>query len=209
MRLIAITLIVIALQGCGTVGSTKLNMQPVQSTVFEFQDQRPEEQRITAKYQESSGEITHLGDDAVSPSGSDLVKTWLNNKLSSQLARKKVVLEEFSIQILDPGAAIDEQRLNQANASAGADPISSLLARWVITGIENTRSEKIVSVRIAGKIGEQEFNGSGRESFKGRVTESNINSVIVQALDAAISDITRLLTASNLPSELATQPNKE
>lgn len=60
MRLIAITLIIMTLQGCGTVGSTKLNMQPVQSTVFEFQDQRPEDQRISTKFQESSGEITQL-----------------------------------------------------------------------------------------------------------------------------------------------------
>jgi len=206
MRLIAITLIAITLQGCGTVGSTKLNTQPVQSTVFEFQDQRPEEQRITAKFHEPGGEITQLGDDAVSPPSPDLVKTWLNNKLSYQLAQKKVVLKEFSVRILDPTVSIDEQRFEQSTASSGADPISSLLARWLITATESARSEKTVSVQIAGKVGEQEFTGSGRGSFKGRVTENNINSVITQALDAAIADITRLLTAHILPSESAAQP---
>jgi len=202
MRLIAVTLIVMTLQGCGTVGSTKLNMQPVQSTVFEFQDQRPDDQRVTVKHQGPNGEITQLGDDAISPPGPDLVRSWLNNKLSSQLAHKKVVLDEFSVQILDPKVAINEQGMDQA--TAGADPISSLFARWVIVGIESARSGKTVIVQITGKIEKQEFTGSGRENFKGRVTESNINSVIVQALDAVISDITRLLTASN--SELAKQP---
>ncbi len=207
MRLIATVLIVVILQGCGTAGSLKLNLQPIQSTVFEFQDQRPEEQRITAKYHESSGEITQLGDDAVSPSGPDLVKTWLNNKLSSQLAQKKVVLKEFSVRIFDPTVSIDEQRFEQSTASSGADPISSLLARWIITGIESSKSEKAVSVQIAGKIGDQEFTGSGRGSFKGRVTESNINSVIVQALDAVISDIMQTMALLDPPSKAATQPN--
>jgi hypothetical protein len=207
MRQIAITLIVIAtLQGCGTTRSTKLNVQPVQSTAFEFQDQRPEEQRITARYQESGGEITQLGDDTVYPPGPDLFKTWLNNKLLPRLTHKKVVLKEFFVRVLDPAASIDERAFDQATASSGADPISSLLARWLITATESTRSGKIVSVQISGKIGEQEFTGSGEGSFKGRVTEGNINSVIVQALDAAVSDITRLLTAGNSPSELAKQP---
>ncbi len=208
MRLIAITLIITALQGCGTAGSTKLNIQLAQSTVFDFQDQRPEDQRISTKFHGSSGEITQLGDDAVSPSGPDLVKTWLSNKLSSRLVRKKIVLQEFSIRILDPKVVINEQSMDHAVASTPtADPISPLLARWFIIGIEGARSEKMVSVQIAGKIGEQEFTGGGRESFKGRVTESNINSVIIQALDAAISDITRLLTVHDLSSELGAQPN--
>ncbi len=207
MRLIAITLIAITLQGCGTVSSTKLNTQPVQSTVFEFQDQRPEEQRITAKFHEPAGEITQLGDDAVSPPSPELVKTWLNNKLSYQLAQKKVVLKEFSVRILDPTVSIDEQRFEQSTASSGADPISSLLARWLITATESARSEKTVSVQIAGKVGEQEFTGSGRGSFKGRVTENNINSVITQALDATISDIMQTMAFLEPPSKAATQPN--
>lgn len=207
MRLIATILIVVILQGCGTAGSIKLDLQPTQSAVFEFQDLRPEEQRITTKYHESSGEITQLGDDAVSPPGPDLVKTWLNNKLSSQLAQKKVVLKEFSVRILDPSVSIDEQRFEQSTASSGADPISSLLARWIITGIESSKSEKKVSVQIAGKVGDQEFTGSGRGNFKGRVTENNINSVIAQALDTVISDIMQTMALLDPPSKTAIQPN--
>lgn len=140
------------------------------------------------------GKSHSLCDDTVSPSGPDLVKTWLNNKLSSQLVRKKIVLQEFSIRILDPKVVINEQSMDHAVASTPtADPISPLLARWFIIGIEGARSEKTVSVQIAGKIGEQEFTGGGRENFKGRVTESSISSVIVQALDTAVSDIERLL----------------
>lgn len=208
MRSIASSLAVLALVGCGTVGSTKLDVRTSEPVAFSFLDERPAEQRATLKSQEMYGELTRLGDDAITPTGPALLKTWLNEKLSTRLAGATVVLREFSVEILDPAVSIDEGRFGAAMESTpGADPVSGLLARWLIGGIESVKSDKTVGVRISGKIRDREFSGRGGGSFKGRVSEDNINSVITQALDAAVADIELLLAPSgNIPPDSTAKP---
>jgi hypothetical protein len=55
--------------------------------------------------------------------------------------------------------------------------------------VERIKSEKYVGVRISGKLGDNSFTSRGDGNFKGRVSETDINSVITQALELAATQI--------------------
>ena len=194
--------------GCGTVGSTKLDVTPPRFAAFKIRDERPAEQRTSSKTKESYGEVSRLGDDAVTPPGPELLKAWLGDKIGARLLGRQIVLSEFSVQVVDPAVQINEQGFSNAMASTpGANPGSGLLARWLIGGIESVKSDKTIGVRIAGKFDGSDFVARGGGSFKGRVSQANINSVITQALEGAVTEIERLLTGSaEPPSNPALQP---
>ena len=180
--------------GCGTVGSTKLDVTPPKFAAFEIHDERPAEQRTSSKAKEAYGEVSRLGDDAMTPPGPELLKAWLGDKIGARLLGKKIVLSEFSVQVVDPAVQINEQGFNNAMASTpGANAVSGLLARWLIGGIESAKSDKTVGARIAGKFDGADFAARGGGSFKGRVSQANINSVIAQALEGAVIEIERLI----------------
>jgi hypothetical protein len=194
--------------GCGTVGSTKLDVPPAKFAAFEIQDERPAEQRTSSKTKEPYGEVSRLGDDAMTPAGPELLKAWLGDKIGARLSGKQIVLSEFSVQVVDPAVQINEQSFNNAMASTpGANPVSGLFARWLIGGIESLKSDKTVGVRIAGKFDGSDFVARGGGSFKGRVSEANINSVITQALEGTVKEIERLLLGpAEPPSSPALKP---
>lgn len=183
-----------ALSACGTVNSTRLEVAAPAFTGFEVRDERPLPQRTSAKTVESHGEITSLGDDAIAPSAPELLKAWLGGKLGERLSGRTIVLSEFFVQITDPNVSLDEGRLNQAMASTpGADALSGLVARWIIGGIESARADKTVGVRIGGKVDQKEFWAGASGLFKGRVSETDINSVIAEALGNASAEIEKAL----------------
>jgi len=190
MRLMYTTAVLLALTGCGTVTSTKLDLAVHQAPDFEILDERPAETRVTHKSQNPEGEVTSLGDDGVNPSGPLLLQSWLSKSFSSRLSGKKLTLQEFSVEITDPTVTVDNQGFSNAVASTpGADPLSAMLAYWLIVGVERVKSEKYVGVRISGKLGDNAFTSRGDGNFKGRVSESDINSVITQALELAATQI--------------------
>src|SRR2546427_9154168 len=107
--------------GCGTVGSTKLDVTPPKFAAFEVRDERPAEQRTSSKTKESYGEVSRLGDDAVTPPGPELLKAWLGDKIGARLLGRQIVLSEFSVQVVDPAVQINEQdrkstRLNSSHS---------------------------------------------------------------------------------------------
>jgi len=197
-------LAVLLLFGCGTTGSTQINVVAAKFTAFDIKDERPLDQRASSKATEPYGEVSRLGDDAISPSGPELLKAWLGDKLGERLSGKKIVLTEFFVQVVDPKVAIDERRLG--NAAASAPPVSGLFARWLIGGIDSVKSDKTVGVRIGGTVDGVDFSARGGGSFKGRVSAGNINSVITQALDSAVTDIGRLINEAPLPSSPSQAP---
>lgn len=207
MRQLLTMLTVLLLFGCGTTGSTRIDIAPAKFTAFDIKDARPLDQRVSSKATESYGEISRLGDDAITPSGPQLLKVWLGEKLGERLSGKMIVLSEFSVQIVDPKVTLDEHRFSNAMASTpGANAVSGLLARWLIGGIESVKSDKTVGVRITGTVDSAEFSARGGGSFKGRVSEANINSVITQALDSVVIEIGRLIKEPPLPSKPSLQP---
>jgi len=196
------------LAGCGTVGSTKLDVAAAKFAAFEIKDDRPIEERESSISRNSYGELSRLGDDAITPSGPQLLKAWLGRKLGERLSGKTIVLKEFSVQVVDPKVTLDGGGFSSAMAATpAANPVSGLLALVFIGAIESAKSNKTVGVRITGTIDNVEFLASGGGSFKGRVSEANINSVITQALDHAASEIERLIKESPaLPSNPPLQP---
>jgi hypothetical protein len=193
---VAIVATALALSGCGSVATTKLNVTSKEVTSFAFRDERPLELRLSYKNAASYGETTRLGDDSISPSGPVLVKAWLHDKLGARLAGKKIVLTEFSVEVFDPAVSINEQNFQNAMASTpGAGPLAGALARLLVGGIESARSDKTVGVKIGGKIDDDDFNARGGGAFKGRVLGDDINSVITQALDNTVSEIDKVLSA--------------
>lgn len=203
-----VVLAALLLTGCGTAGSTKVEVAAATFTAFEIKDDRSTEERASSQTTESYGEVSRLGDDAITPSGPQLLKAWLGDKLGERLSGKTIVLSEFSVQVVDLKVTINERGFGNAMASTpGASPMSGLLARWLIGGIESAKSDKTVGVRIGGKIDNVNFSARGGGSFKGRVSEANINSVITQALDNAATEIERLIKeAPALPSNPTLQP---
>ena len=190
MRSASLALTALLLSGCGTTTATKLDVRPASSTSFELRDERRFDQRITTTSRQSSGETTILGDDGVSPPLPQLFTTWLEKTLSKPLAGKVILLREFSVEIYDPDAVVNEQQYsNAASSTPGAGILGILLGRILVGGIESARMEKTVTVRINGSVGEREFSARESGGFRGRVTEADVNSVIVRTLDAVVVEI--------------------
>jgi hypothetical protein len=187
---------------CGTVESTRVNYKVVDSISFRFEDERPIEERLTARTSSVAGRTTLMGDDSISPSGPMLLRSKLGEALSEEISGAKVLLSEFSVQIFEPAAQINEQAFQSAaNSVPGAGIAGVLLGRLFVGGIEAVKSEKTVRVRISGAVDAVRFGASTYGTFKGRVTEDNINSVILKALDETVGNIKEELAKHRATSE--------
>jgi hypothetical protein len=206
MRSIWMAAFAMALSGCGTVASTKLDIASHQPPTFELVDERPAEVRVTRKSSGLEGDVTSLGDDGINPAGPKLLQSWLSQHFSSRIAGRQLILQEFSVEITDPTVSVDNQEFGTAVAATpGADPLSAMLAYWLIVGVERIKSEKYVGVRISGKLGDNSFTSRGDGNFKGRVSETDINSVITQALELAATQIDIFLKTEEEASKAATR----
>jgi hypothetical protein len=172
----------LVLAACGTVDSTKLDVKSAETRIFEFQDHRLPTERETSRTGKGGEVLTRLGDDRISPSGPALLRAWLHDRGPQTLEGKRVVLEEFLVQVYEP----------PVRAMAGAEA-AGLLGLLLGHGIAATNSPKAVTVRISGTVNGKEFAAIGLRSFKGRVQENDINSVISEALDEATAKIANIL----------------
>jgi hypothetical protein len=166
----------------------KIATQQPDKTEFAFQDQRAADQRLSRTLNSIAGQNSYFGDD-------NLLKAWLHNKLAAQLKDKQVTLLEFVVNVYDPAVSVDMDRVN---ANARVTPNGAALAPLTglfIHGIESVTSEKVVQVKIQGKVQTDEFSAVESENFRGRVTESNIQTIIIRALDKAVADVKLLMSA--------------
>jgi Asp-tRNA(Asn)/Glu-tRNA(Gln) amidotransferase B subunit len=185
----------LCLCACGTTSSVKIATQQPDKTEFAFQDQRAADQRLSRTLNSIAGQNSYFGDDNLSPSPPELLKAWLHNKLAAQLKDKQVTLLEFVVNVYDPAVSVDMDRVN---ANARVTPNGAALAPLTglfIHGIESVTSEKVVQVKIQGKVQTDEFSAVESENFRGRVTESNIQTIIIRALDKAVADVKLLMSA--------------
>ena len=67
IRLMIMAVIAVIVTGCGTTASTKLDVAVAKRGAFEFRDERPGNNRISAKTVQYGGETTTIGDDAIQP----------------------------------------------------------------------------------------------------------------------------------------------
>jgi hypothetical protein len=171
----------LALTACGTVESTKLDVKSTETRIFEFQDHRLPAARETTRTGRDGDVLTRLGDDRLSPSGPALLRAWLHNKGPAALEGKRVVLEEFLVQVYEP-----------LPMTAGME-VAGFMGLLVAHAIAATDGPKVVTVRISGTVNGMEFAAMRLRDFKGRLQEREINSVITEALDEATAKIANIL----------------
>ena len=168
------------LVACGSTASVKLNPKIAAAipdkTSFVLVDARPADERVSSMSGGSYGETRTYGDDTLVPPVPDLLKAWLHNNASADLAGKTITLDKFTVNVLDP-TIVTIQGM----------PDTGLVGR----GFAEMMKDKLVYVRISGKVGGEEFSARESASFKARVSEDNVQATLVGALDKAVADIRR------------------
>lgn len=178
------------LVGCGTASSVRVNVPTSDRVTFQFSDERPTEDRKSRLEKSRSGVTSFYGDETLLPAAPDLFKSYLAANLNGVLSGKTVKLSVFSVSASDPRVSIDGERLDNASRSVqNANPLSMMLAVPLILGIESIKSHKLVSVRILSLVDEQEFSSQCSDSFQGRATENNIQTVVLTCLEQIGHDI--------------------
>jgi len=174
------------LAGCGTVDAVRFHIDASASSPPALRDERPPSDRKSNWTRGYAGELTTLGDDSVSPSAPVLFWNRVGVKLGDKLAKHEVVLARFSIQVLDPSRPNASRTVSRAREDGTAQTRLDLILTFLSArSVEAVRSEKIVDVHISGKIGGVDFSISEYGAFPGRVTEEEIRSVILKAIDRA------------------------
>lgn len=205
---------VLLLAACGAVESTKLDVVPITTTAFSFQDDRPAEDRHSAVINSIGGKSTMLADDTINPPGPALLQTWLSRKLDKPLAGKTVALRVFSVQIYEAPTSswTDNRSAYQAAQSStasvpGSNPLTQAigmgLAGLVINGFKSANADKYVWVKISGTVDGVEFAGSGNATFHGHVGEADVNGVITKALDDTADQIEKNLAPTSNSTDTA------
>ncbi len=175
------------LVACGSTSAVKLSPKIAvlapETTEFRFQDERSAENRSTRVVDDVTGANKYFGDDTLSPDAPTLLKAWLYNNMAAELKGRQVTLSEFVVNIYDPAVTLSEPGL----AAAGGGVFAALLIR----GIESSRSDKIVYVRIKGKVDNEAFSVVGTNKYQGRVSDENVQTTLVEALNKVITDARR------------------
>jgi hypothetical protein len=193
------------LAGCGTVGTVRFEMDASASSPPALRDERPPSDRKSSWARSYAGELTTLGDDSVSPSAPVLFLNRVGVKLGDKLAKHEVVLARFSIQVLDPSRANANRTIRQAREE-GVHPLHLTVIGTYARTVEPIRSEEIVDVHISGKIGGVDFSISEYRKFPGRVTEEEIRSVVLKAIDRAAESMEEAVSGN---TKLRVQPLHE
>jgi hypothetical protein len=179
------------LVACGSTSAVKLSpkiaVQAPETTGFRFQDERPAEERLSRVVEGHTGVNKYFGDDTLSPDAPTLLRAWLYNNMGAELKGRQVTLSEFVVNVYDPAVTVNQAGL----AAAGGGALTALF----IKGIESSRSEKIVHIRIQGKIDSEAFAVVGSDKYQGRVSDENVQATLVQTLDKAVADARRAAAA--------------
>jgi hypothetical protein len=192
VRLALTVFVAFSLVGCGSTSTVKLSqkfaVKAPEVIDFKFQDERSAENRSTRVDENVTGVNKFFGDDTLSPDAPTLLKAWLHNNMAADLKGRQVTLNEFVVNIYDPAVTLSEPGL----AAAGGGVFGALLIR----GIESSRSDKIVYVRIKGKVDNEEFSVVGTNKYQGRVSDENVQTTLVETLDKAVTDVRRAAAAN-------------
>ena len=192
MQCFVLVFLAMALSACGTTTSVKLAIKTPDKTSFIFRDERLPEQKISRTDNSSLGATMIYGDDKLSPSVTEMLRAKLHERLSTQLEGKTVFLAKFYVRVFEPTASVDFNRLNTAAASVPGGYAAAPLAGLLILGIENIKSEKIVSIDIEGTVDNTKFTTSVSDSYRGRVTEENMRTSLQHALEQFTTELQQI-----------------
>ncbi|MEX2163619.1 MAG: hypothetical protein WD823_05185 [Sulfuricaulis sp.] len=191
MARILLGCIILVLYSCASVGTINFGISDSGVTNFAFIDAR-QGGLETAKLPEENKSVTVLGDKNFTPPVPAILKARLQEKLGSKLASRKVTLSYLLIEIHEREPKIDEAAYESSRAGVGIDPVSNLLARWVIKGIERHKNNKIVIVEMKGSVDNREFLVRENGYFK-RDGETEIKRVVLLTVDNVVYSIEALL----------------
>jgi hypothetical protein len=185
LRLCVVLSACLAVCACGTTSTAQMNVVPVAATSFTLVDERPPEQRRQGKVQSISGETTRFGDDSLSPPAPALVRTWLQNHLSSSLGGKEVVLKSFDASVYDPAVTVHEVPGTEGmfGVAGGA------LGRGMMSMFQSSSGHKYVNVNIELMVDGKTIQARKAGQFRGRVSEEDILGVVKSALDETVAQI--------------------
>jgi hypothetical protein len=181
-------------QTAPTASTYRLELPAARPATFDFTDTRPSEQRVTGITGDPFGTIITLGDNAIQPSGVDVFKALLADRLGAQLEGQSVRLEQFAVQIFLPHS-VRNAKIESLIASGDMNPFGAFFTHLeaVFTdpaqlGLGPAQKKSLVGTRISGRIGGHEFFMRHDEGF-GKISEGDVHTVIAKAIDGAISDI--------------------
>jgi hypothetical protein len=187
VRLALAVFVALCLVACGSTSAVKLSpklaVKAPETIEFKLQDERSAENRSTRVDEDATGVNKYFGDDTLSPDAPTLFKAWLHNNMAAELKGRQVTLNEFVVNIYDPAVTLSEPGL----AAAGGGVFAALFIR----GIESARSDKIVYVRIKGKVDHEAFSVVGTNKYQGRVSDENVQTTLIETLDKVVADVRR------------------
>lgn len=199
MRWLAIT-VTLTLLGCAVppLGTTEPvafhpKMEIVQDTSFTFTDLRPPKDLFTRVDSDYLGTRTYLADDAISPSPPELVKSWLQAKVKDRLANKSVAMHEFTVLVLEPaqGNSSLKNGSPQRPVPLTNNPLQAVLAASFVDWLSSKPTQKLLAIRIEVAVGERRLVGVSKESYKSRVTLTQVYAAMEAALDDLVNDALR------------------
>jgi hypothetical protein len=176
MRAVAITALLAALAGCGTVASLRVPLTPITSTSFTFLDERSPMSRVSGTASSSARSGT-FADDNVHPPLGDLVRTWLASELSPQLTGKTVRLENFDFGVIAPGVATYGQ-------PPGMVAMHSLM------------TPQSVYIKISGFVGTARFSVDVYDKYHGSVSEEDLRLSLAKARSSLVQEVLRAISAA-------------
>jgi hypothetical protein len=194
-----VVLLFAPLWGCQTASTDsayRLELPAARSATLDFVDSRPHDQRITGVTGDAFGTVITLGDNAIQPSGVEVFKALLADRLGARLEGHRVSLEQFAVQIFLPHS-VPNAKIESLVASGNMDPLRAFFTHLeavftdpAYSGLAPPQTNKLVGTRISGRIGERQFLFRHDQTFR-RISEGNVHTVIAKAIDGALSDIAR------------------
>jgi hypothetical protein len=184
MRYLRFVFICLLLAGCGTVTSVRYDTPVPSTTSFAFKDERPPESRQSRYGKSSNAKLVYFGDDNLVPSGPELLKAALESRLHQELKGKTVSVKEFTVFVYDSAMPPENDRQKTAASTPGgyaAAPFAGLF----LGGFERARSDKVVRVLIRGNVDRAEFSTTSSDTYRGRVSERDVQATLSKALEKA------------------------
>ena len=177
-----------------------LSANPVRSIAVK--DNRPEPAKTRSKIFHDTGAYTTLGDQDIKPLPIELIQQWANSSALSIPANSQITVDEFTVTFFEPDTAVDQSQVERARQSTpGASPLAGVFAGWLIEGIESMRKDKPVTFKMTGTLNDKPFEARAHSSFKGRLNEEDIGSVITLGLSNAAESVATALTHESTPAK--------
>jgi hypothetical protein len=168
--------------GCGVADRVRVDV-PVADAV-QVTDLRPAGSEASHTAAEPGGLRQHFGDADLHPPPPVMLAGALAALGTAGFTGRNVVLDEFSIDVFAPAVRLPGSG-DVATATTTAGGVGAVVGYGVVAGIENSRSRKTITVRIAGSVDGLPFAATVARDLRGRITSRRIARVIGDALDGA------------------------